>query len=60
MGFLDEFFDEDKTKRNREKQELMELSEKELLVEVLLELRKLNRTAEDAYNYQVLARRSNE
>lgn len=60
MGFLDEFFDEDKTKHDREKQELMELSEKELLVEVLLELRKLNRTAEDAYNYQVLARRSNE
>lgn len=60
MGFLDEFFDEDKTKHDREKRELMELSEKELLVEVLLELRKLNRTAEDAYNYQVLARRSNE
>lgn len=58
MGFLDEFFDEDKTKRNREKQELMELSEKELLVEVLLEMRKLNRTAEDAYNYQVLTQHS--
>jgi hypothetical protein len=37
-----------KTKQERrecEKQELMELSEKELLAEMILELRSLNRTA---------------
>ena len=54
MGFLDEFFEEKTTKHDREKQELMELSEKELLVEILLELRKINETTEDIYRYQVL------
>jgi hypothetical protein len=58
MRFLDEsfdeFFDNKKTKHDREKQELMELSEKELLVEILLELRKINETTEDIYRYQLL------
>ena len=51
---IDEFFEEKTTKHDREKQELMELSEKELLVEILLELRKINETTEDIYRYQIL------
>ncbi|MBQ2377718.1 MAG: hypothetical protein II297_04880 [Clostridia bacterium] len=54
MGFLDEFFEEKTTKHDQAKQELMELSEKELLVEILLELRKINETTEDIYRYQLL------
>ena len=51
MDHLNDFFEYDKDKRAREKQELMQYSEKELLAEILLELRKINETAKDiCYN----------
>ena len=53
MDFMNEFFESVSEKRAREKEELMQLSEKELLAEILLELRKINETTKNIYYNQI-------
>ena len=50
----------DQERREYEKQELMELSEKELLAEMILEMRSLNRTAKRIQLYLMLDDNKNE
>ena len=54
MGLFDIFSDDSEKERNEKKQQLMRLSEKELLVEILLELKKANSLSEDIKNNQSL------
>ncbi len=53
MDLINEFFENAKDKRVREKEELMQLPEKELLAEILLELRKINETTKNIYYNQI-------
>lgn len=54
MGLFDIFSDDSAKEHNEKKQQLMRLSEKELLVEVLLELKKANALFEDIKTNQFL------
>lgn len=53
-GFFDEFFGGSKAYSAQEKEALMQLSEKELLAEMLLELRRINGKTRDTSPYQIL------
>ncbi|MBR2849701.1 MAG: hypothetical protein IKB84_01545 [Clostridia bacterium] len=53
MDRINELFESANDKRAREKEELMQLSEKELLAEILLELRKINETTRSIYHNQI-------
>lgn len=46
-------FEKDSEKHAREKRELMQMSEKELLAEILLELRRINYFAENIHFHQI-------
>ena len=52
MEFFD-LFESDSEKHAREKRELMQMSEKELLAEILLELRRINYFAENIHFHQI-------
>lgn len=54
MGLFDKVREEKARRRELEKQKLMTLSEKELLVEILLELKKLNEQSEKIERNQVI------
>lgn len=54
MGLFDEVREEKARRRELEKQKLMTLSEKELLVEILLELKELNKQSEKIKRNQVI------
>ena len=54
MGLFDEVREEKARRRELEKQKLMPLSEKELLVEILLELKELNKQSEKIKRNQVI------
>jgi hypothetical protein len=53
MGLFDKVREEKARRRELEKQKLMTLSEKELLVEILLELKELNEQSEKIKRNQV-------
>ena len=54
MGLFDKAREEKARRRELEKQKLMTLSEKELLVEILLELKELNEQSEKIKRNQVI------
>ena len=54
MGLFDKAREEKACRRELEKQKLMTLSEKELLVEILLELKELNKQSEKIKRNQVI------
>ena len=54
MGLFDKAREEKARRRELEKQKLMPLSEKELLVEILLELKELNKQSEKIKRNQVI------
>ena len=54
MGLFDIVREEKARRRELEKQKLMTLSEKELLVEILLELKELNEQSEKIKRNQVI------
>ena len=54
MGLFDKVREEKACRRELEKQKLMTLSEKELLVEILLELKELNKQSEKIKRNQVI------
>ena len=54
MGLFDKAREEKARRRELEKQKLMTLSEKELLVEILLELKELNKQSEKIKRNQVI------
>lgn len=54
MGLFDKVREEKARIRELEKQKLMTLSEKELLVEILLELKELNKQSEKIKRNQVI------
>ena len=54
MGLFDKVKEEKARRRELEKQKLMTLSEKELLVEILLELKELNEQSEKIKLNQVI------
>ena len=54
MGLFDKVREEKARRRELEKQKLMTLSEKELLVEILLELKELNEQSEKIKLNQVI------
>ena len=54
MGLFDKVREEKARTRELEKQKLMTLSEKELLVEILLELKELNEQSEKIKRNQVI------
>ena len=54
MGLFDKAREEKARRREYVKQELMALSEKELLVEILLELKELNEQSEKIKRNQVI------
>ena len=54
MGLFDIVREEKARRRELEKQKLMTLSEKELLVEILLELKELNKQSEKIKRNQVI------
>ena len=54
MGLFDKAREEKACRRELEKQKLMPLSEKELLVEILLELKELNKQSEKIKRNQVI------
>ena len=54
MGLFDKVREEKARRRELEKQKLMTLSEKELLVEILLELEELNEQSEKIKRNQVI------
>ena len=54
MGLFDKTREEKARRREYAKQELMALSEKELLVEILLELKELNEQSEKIKRNQVI------
>ena len=54
MGLFDKVREEKARRRELEKQKLMTLSEKELLVEILLELKELNKQSEKIKRNQVI------
>ena len=54
MGLFDKVREEKVRRRELERQKLMALSEKELLVEILLELKELNEQSEKIKRNQVI------
>ena len=54
MGLFDKLREEKARRREYAKQELMALSEKELLVEILLELKELNEQSEKIKRNQAI------
>ena len=54
MGIFDRLNEENVKQREEEKQALMTMSEKELMVEILLELKKLNRQSKKIARNQVI------
>ena len=54
MGLFDKVREEKVRRREYAKQELMALSEKELLVEILLELKELNEQSEKIKRNQII------
>ena len=54
MGLFDKLRGEKARRREHAKQELIALSEKELLVEILLELKELNEQSEEIKRNQVI------
>ena len=54
MGLFDKVREGKARRREYEKQHLMDLSEKELLVEILLELKELNEQSEKIKRNQVI------
>lgn len=54
MGLFDNVREEKTLRKEITKQELMELTEKELLVEILLELKELNAQSEKIKRNQVI------
>ena len=54
MGIFDRLNEENVKQREEEKQALMTMSEKELMVEILLELKKLNKQSKKIARNQVI------
>ena len=54
MGIFDRSNEENVKQREAEKQALMTMSEKELMVEILLELKKLNKQSKNIARNQVI------
>ena len=54
MGIFDRLNEENVKQREEEKQALMSMSEKELMVEILLELKKLNKQSKKIARNQVI------
>ncbi len=54
MGIFDRVNEENTKQREEEKQALMMMSEKELMVEILLELKKLNKQSKKIARNQVI------
>ena len=54
MSIFDRLNEENVKQREEEKQALMTMSEKELMVEILLELKKLNRQSKKIARNQVI------
>ena len=54
MGIFDRLKEENVKQREEEKQALMTMSEKELMVEILLELKKLNKQSKKIARNQVI------
>ena len=54
MGIFDRLNEENTKQREEEKQALMMMSEKELMVEILLELKKLNKQSKKIARNQVI------
>ena len=54
MGIFDRLNEENTKHREEEKQTLMMMSEKELMIEILLELKKLNKQSKKVARNQVV------
>ena len=54
MGIFDRLNEENTKHREEEKQTLMMMSEKELMIEILLELKKLNKKSKEIARNQVV------